>query len=72
MITTVCVCVMCLKYAIIIFDPDINIIFIYFKHITIAVNISERKSGIERTKKRKKRELVCFPTATGRSGVNRL
>ena len=39
---------------------------------TIAVNISERKSGTERTKKRKKRELVCFPTARGRNGVNRL
>ena len=38
----------------------------------IAVNISERKSGTERTKKRKKRELVCFPTARGRNGVNRL
>ena len=27
----------------------------------IGVNISERKSGTERTKKRKKRELLCFP-----------
>ena len=42
-----------------------------FNPITIAVNISERKSGTERTKKRKKRELVCFPTARGRNGVNR-
>ena len=31
----------------------------------IGVNISERKSGTERPKKRKKRELVCFPTARG-------
>ena len=32
----------------------------------IGVNISERKSGTERTKKR---ELVCFPTARARNGV---
>ena len=38
----------------------------------IGVNISERKSGTEWTKKRKKRELVCFPTARGRNGVHRL
>ena len=38
--------------------------------VYIAVNTSERKSGTERTKKRKKRELVCFPTARGRNGVN--
>ena len=38
----------------------------------IGVNISERKSGTERTKKRKKRELICFPTARGRNGVHRL
>ena len=31
----------------------------------IGVNISERKSGTERTKKRKKRELVCFPHRQG-------
>ena len=31
----------------------------------MGVNISERKSGTERTKKRKKRELVCFLTARG-------
>ena len=30
-------------------------------HLVIGVNISERKSGTERTKKRKKRELVFFP-----------
>ena len=36
----------------------------------IGVNISERKSGTERTKKRKKRELVCFPTARGRNGYS--
>ena len=43
-------------------------IFIY-----IGVNISERKSGTERTKKRQKRELVFFTTrgATG-TGVHRL
>ena len=40
--------------------------------IGIGVNISERKSETERTKKRKKRELVCFPTARGRNGVHRL
>ena len=39
---------------------------------SIGVNISERKSGTERTKKRKKREFVCFPTARGRNGVHRL
>ena len=38
----------------------------------VGVNISERKSGTERTKKRKKRELVCFPTSRGRNGVHRL
>ena len=31
----------------------------------IGVNISERKSGTERTKKRKKRELVFFLTTRG-------
>ena len=31
----------------------------------IGVNISERKSGTERTKKHKKRELVFFPAARG-------
>ena len=31
----------------------------------IGVNISERKSGTDWTKKRKKRELVCFSTAGG-------
>ena len=31
----------------------------------IAVNISERKSGTERPKKRKKQELVYFSTARG-------
>ena len=31
----------------------------------IGVNISERKSGTERTKKRKKRELVCFSHRQG-------
>ena len=40
--------------------------------VVIGVNISERKSGTERTKKRKKRELVCFPTARGCNGVHRL
>ena len=37
----------------------------YNYYLPIGVNISERKSGTERTKKRKKRELVCFPTARG-------
>ena len=32
-----------------------------------GVNMSARKSGTERTKKRKKRELVFFPTARGRN-----
>ena len=35
----------------------------------IVVNISERKSGTERTKKRKKRELVFSPTARGTTGT---
>ena len=35
----------------------------------IGVNINERKSGTERTKKRKKRELVFFPTARGATGT---
>ena len=38
----------------------------------IGVNISERKSGTERTKKRKKRELVFFSTARGRNVVHHL
>ena len=42
------------------------------KHYCIGVNISERKSGTERKKKREKREVVCFPTARGRNGVHRL
>ena len=33
---------------------------------------ANEKSGTERTKKRKKRELICFPTARGRNGVHRL
>ena len=33
----------------------------------IGVNVSERKSGTERTKKRKKREFVFFPTTRGRN-----
>ena len=44
----------------------------FYQVIDIGVNISERKIGTERTKKRKKRELVCFPTARGRNGVHRL
>ena len=35
----------------------------------IGVNISERKSRTEQTKKRKKRELVSFPTASGATGT---
>ena len=35
-------------------------------YLSIAVNISERKTGTERTKKRKKWELVYFFTARGR------
>ena len=42
------------------------VLYRYRYHHRIGVNISERKSGTERTKKRKKRELVCFPTARGR------
>ena len=41
-----------------------------FEHcndIHVGVNISERKSGTERTKKHKKRELVCYTTASGRN-----
>ena len=33
----------------------------------IGVNISERKSGTERTKKRKNRQLVFFSTTRGRN-----
>ena len=36
-------------------------------HRSIGVNIRERKSGTERTKRRKKRELVLSPTARGRA-----
>ena len=32
---------------------------------SIGVNISERKSGTERSKKGKKRELVCFAHRQG-------
>ena len=35
----------------------------------IGVNICERKSGTERTKKRKKRELVFFPPSGGATGT---
>ena len=35
----------------------------------IGANISERKSGTERTKKRKKRELVFFPIARVATGT---
>ena len=35
----------------------------------IGVNISERKSGTERTKKRKKREFVFFPPPGGTAGT---
>ena len=35
--------------------------------LDIGVNIGELKSGTERTKKRKKRELVFFPTARWQS-----
>ena len=34
----------------------------------IGVNISERKSGTERTKRRKKLELVIFPPPRGATG----
>ena len=34
-------------------------------HYYIGVNINERKSGTEPTKKRKKRELVCFSHRQG-------
>ena len=37
--------------------------------LIIGVNISERKSGTKRTKKRKKREFVFFSTARGRTGT---
>ena len=36
--------------------------------VTVGVNISERKSGTERTKRRKKQELV-FSTARGATGA---
>ena len=36
---------------------------------SIGVNISERKSGAERTKKRKKRELVVFSPPGGATGT---
>ena len=35
----------------------------------IGVNISERKSGTERTKKRKKQEFVFFPPPVGTAGT---
>ena len=35
----------------------------------IGVNMSERKSGTERTKKRKKRELVFFSPPVGANGT---
>ena len=35
--------------------------------VYIGVNISERKSGTERTKKQKKLEFVFFPTTRGRN-----
>ena len=45
-----------------------------YTYDTIGVNISERKSGTEQTKQRKKLELVFFPTAKGATGslVHRL
>ena len=49
----------------------VPMLFLTISH-SIGVNISERKSGTERKKKRKKRELVCFPTDRGRNGVHRL
>ena len=44
-----------------LFDNTTIIIQYLFK----GVNISERKSGMQRTKKRKMREIVCFPTTRG-------
>ena len=45
--------------------------FLILMHCTnsIGVNISERKSGTEQTKKRKKRELVFFPPPGGAIGT---
>ena len=53
-------------------DNDLTIGLNYRKGNPIGVNISERKSGTEPKKKRKKRELVCFPTARGCNEVHRL
>ena len=38
-------------------------------NVCLGVNISERKSGTEPTKKRKKRELVGFPPPGGANGT---
>ena len=38
-------------------------------HSVIGVNIIERKSGIDRTKKRKQWELVFFPPPGGATGT---
>ena len=43
----------------------INITLYTFEISSRGVNISERKSGTERTKKRKKGELVCFSHRQG-------
>ena len=46
----------------------IDVIKSFIFHTHIGVNISERKSETEQTKKRKKREFVCFfYTARGRN-----
>ena len=50
-------------------DLQTRINYSYRRH-GIGVNISERKSGTERTKKRKKRELVFFPSPGGATGTS--
>ena len=49
--------------------PNIALRILASCFASIGVNISERKSGIERTKKRKKRELVYFPPPGGATGT---
>ena len=45
------------------------LIIVYILCFCIGVNISERKSGTEGTKKRKKREFVFSPTTMGATGT---
>ena len=47
-------------------EAQMEVELLQLKYVAyIGVNISERKSGTERTKKRKKRELIYFPNHQG-------